>query len=212
MVRRLKWHELLIVVAVLAALFAPYAGAGSRLFSGLHAYAENWDHNSVVFPALRAALEAAAPFETLRGWLGSLRHFLGDPAWSAGLESLAWPATLARLILLAVFLAGSFVISMDAAGIDQELFLATGLLLVLTPTLHPWYLLWIVPFAAAGPSIPWLLFTALAPLSYLSLRAPGGRVPAWVLAFEWGIPAATALWLRAGRWRRDRRAARSEGA
>ena len=58
------------------------------------------------------------------------------------------------------------------------------------PVLSP---LWVLPFAAVEGSLPWILFSGLAPLSYLSLRAPDGRCPLWVLGLEWGLPAALAL-------------------
>ena len=42
-----------------------------------------------------------------------------------------------------------------------------GLLLLCSPTLHTWYLLWILPFAALTLSRPWLLFTGTILVTYL---------------------------------------------
>jgi len=39
---------------------------------------------------------------------------------------------------------------------------------LLLPTLHPWYVLWVLPFAAVYLSRGWLVFAALVPLSYLA--------------------------------------------
>lgn len=41
-----------------------------------------------------------------------------------------------------------------------------GLLLLFSPTLHPWYLLWALPFAALCLSRPWLLLTGTALITY----------------------------------------------
>jgi hypothetical protein len=41
-----------------------------------------------------------------------------------------------------------------------------GLLLVFSPTLHPWYLLWILPFAALRRNRPWLLLTGTVAVTY----------------------------------------------
>ena len=41
-----------------------------------------------------------------------------------------------------------------------------GLLILFFPTLHPWYLIWILPFAALARSRPWLLLTATVYISY----------------------------------------------
>jgi len=47
--------------------------------------------------------------------------------------------------------------------------LATGL--VLSPTLHPWYALWILPLAALRRDAAWLLFTGTVFVGYYGLRA-----------------------------------------
>jgi hypothetical protein len=41
-----------------------------------------------------------------------------------------------------------------------------GLLLLFSPTLHPWYLLWALPFASLCLSRPWLLLTGTALVTY----------------------------------------------
>ena len=59
-----------------------------------------------------------------------------------------------------------------------------GGFLLLTPTLHPWYLAWIVPFLALRPMLGWSLLVALAPLLYWPLarwRAEGvWSEPGWL--------------------------------
>jgi len=54
--------------------------------------------------------------------------------------------------------------------------------LVLTPTLHPWYMLWIVPFVALRPSAAWLWLLAAAPILYAPL-------PGWQAHGRWIEPA-----------------------
>lgn len=191
--RRFKLHHLLFGVLVILIGVAPYAGVEPDLVSGLRAYAENWDYNSVVYPSLRTVLDLILPVETLKDLVTVFKDSIGDPAWCQGLYRYVWPAPLARALLLVAMLAGAAIISFRVPRIERELFLASGLLLALTPTLHPWYLLWVLPFAAAEASIPWILFSGLAPLSYLSHRTADGRVPLWVLAIEWGALAAAVV-------------------
>jgi len=202
--RRAKILHLLLAAVILVLVTAPYSGARGDLLSGLTAYAENWDYNSVVFPALRAVLATTVEVEWLKHLVTLFKDAIGDPPWCQILYRWVYPAPLARVLLLLALLAGVFEISFRAARIEREILLATGLLLVLTPTLHPWYLVWIVAFASLEWSRPWLLFSGLAPLSYLSLRAGDGRVPLWLLAIEWGIPCAAALVLAARGNRRAR--------
>src|SRR6185295_7255476 len=67
--------------------------------------------------------------------------------------------------------------------------------LVLTPTLHPWYLTWIVPFLALRRSPAWSALVVAAPLLYWPLERwreqgrwdePDWLWPALALPF-WGL-------------------------
>lgn len=80
-----------------------------------------------------------------------------------------------------------------------------GLLFVASAVVNPWYLLWMLPFAAASPSCvaPWAAMAAV-PISYatvlnLGISGPGPYShPAWVRPVEYGIIFAVALfeWIR----------------
>ena len=48
-------------------------------------------------------------------------------------------------------------------------FVVVGAFLWLTPTLHPWYAVWLLPFLAVYRSWPWLALTGLVVLSYTVL-------------------------------------------
>ena len=54
--------------------------------------------------------------------------------------------------------------------------------ILLSPTVYPWYLVWIVPFLCVYPNRAWLLFTGLVALSY------------WV----WVVYDATGVWALPG--------------
>lgn len=55
--------------------------------------------------------------------------------------------------------------------VERALFAGLGGALLVSPTLHPWYLLWILPFAALGRRFPWVLWTGLVFLAYAGLDA-----------------------------------------
>lgn len=65
--------------------------------------------------------------------------------------------------------------------------LGTGMLL--TPTLHPWYVLWLLPMAALRVSRPWLLLCGLPFLGYFGLTT-------YHATGTWPQPG----WLRAAMW------------
>jgi hypothetical protein len=88
---------------------------------------------------------------------------------------MAWPEELARVAVSRLALvwaaAQSFRPRLDAA---HEARLALGGAILLAPTLHPWYVLWVLPIAAVQAAGGWLLFGALVPLQYS--RASGRAV------------------------------------
>jgi hypothetical protein len=56
-------------------------------------------------------------------------------------------------------------------GVGRTLFWCLGAALLLSPTLHPWYLLWVLPFAALRASPAWILWTGTVFLAYAGLDA-----------------------------------------
>jgi hypothetical protein len=89
-----------------------------------------------------------------------LIHLLGSPFLGAGGE---------RALGLALFLVSVFAAAfrLRAAAAERQALVFMGLFLLFSPTLHPWYVLWILPFAALCQSRPWLLLTGTAALSYV---------------------------------------------
>ena len=65
-----------------------------------------------------------------------------------------------------------------------------GAILLLTPALHPWYALWLLPSAALGRRAAWLALAALVPLGYMPLvgwlNGDPWRDPIWTRALEHG--------------------------
>jgi hypothetical protein len=122
-----------------------------------------------------------------------LRNLPGLP------DSAAGPSGLALLALGGLYLMHRL---RDAAPERQGLAF-TGLLLAFSPTVHPWYALWALPFAALSRSLPWLLLTgtvAAAYLVYARAHATGAwtEIP-WLRALEFLPPLLLWAWLRTRR-------------
>lgn len=179
-VRRMKLPAVLAMVAVVAVTIAPYAVRGASIPRGVAAYALHWEHGAVFFAGVRAFFEGTDTTTHLKAAIASLQERWGGAdtrLWDA-LYRCVWPGELARITVAAAALAWaafqSFRPRLTAA---HEARLALGGALLLAPTLHPWYVLWVLPLAAAEAAGGWLLFAALVPLQYL---AGGGDVPWWV--------------------------------
>ncbi len=173
LLRRLSPRTWIVPFLVLATAYLPYAPAGAALFRGLKEYAGRWQHNDSLFSLLLAALELLDPTPALKEGIARLNQALGYPGWVEVLYTYAYPVYLARLLafLLAVFLAAA--LAWKKADPIRGAFVMVGAILLLSPTAHPWYFLWIAPFLAFRPSRAWILLTGLLPLSYLD---PGPMV------------------------------------
>ncbi len=172
------------LAATLLLGYVPFAGAGGGLLVGLREYVFRLEFNSSVHAVARALLaRAGAP------------HALRD-----GLPSLLPLGVIAAQPLL-----------FRAAGRDlpRALFLTLGALVVVGSQVHPWYMIWILPFAAARGSAPWIAFSLLVFLSYAThaLHQATGvwREPVWVRAAQYvplfALLARDAARLTAGRAR-----------
>lgn len=110
------------------------------------------------------------------------------------------PRIMAGVLVLAVITLTT-VRDFDA---ERALFWILGTGMVLSPTVHPWYVLWLLPFAALRSNRAWILLTGLIFLGYLGLatyhETGDWPQPAWARAVIW-LPFWAILlfdWLRAG--------------
>jgi alpha-1,6-mannosyltransferase len=75
----------------------------------------------------------------------------------------------------------------DRAGMTRAGALAVGTYLLLVPTsMHPWYVIWIVPFLCFNPWPAWLYFSGAVSLSYLSYVVEPAPIPWWAWLAEYG--------------------------
>jgi len=187
---------LAVASKVIALLFVPFL---------LGRKAKSW----VVFTALVAA--CYCPF-----WLqGSLADWGGLSAFAAGWEfnssvyaiagRLLEPSR-ARLMcgMLFALLWGTMLIRWLAAGRDARAegippgALLFGIFLLLSATVNPWYLLWLLPFVALRPTLAGLTAFAAVSLSYLTGLNLGNPTldnfahPSWVRPIEYGAVALAA--------------------
>jgi hypothetical protein len=188
-----------VLLVALVLLWLPYGLTGPAVGAGLFDYAERWEHNAFVFAGVRGLMERVDTAALLKPLIGSLEERLGDaPAWDY-LYRHVWPGDIARLLVaLAVVAWTAYVVMRRETDPVRESILVLGAVLLLTPTLHPWYLLWLLPFAAARLSWAWLLFGATAPLAYW-IR--GDDVPWAVRCLEYLPPLALMI---ATTWRSRR--------
>jgi hypothetical protein len=182
-----------------------------------------WRRGDFRFPAAAGAVVAAGylPYAVSLGpgALGFLPEYLSSREdHNIGLRALVtFPLGLtgetaravAMAALFAVMLAALVVIARtsgtDVTGTWRAATLAVGAYLLLVPTsMHPWYVMWMVPFLAATRSPAWLYFTGAVTLSYLKYVADPEPFPWWAWVAEY-VPLYALLGVAA--WRSVARAA-----
>ncbi|MDE2923176.1 MAG: glycosyltransferase 87 family protein [Acidobacteriota bacterium] len=158
-----RFRHWLIFAGTLAACYLPFVVAGGTDLVSLLTFARDWEYNSAVFGLLGAFV----------------------------------PPSGARLVVGLLFAAfwGWYCLRYvrgGERGIPRG-DLLFGVLLLLSPVINPWYLLWLLPFAVLFPSFwAWTASAAIL-LSYVTgLNLPDFTLqpyaqPLWVRGLEFGL-------------------------
>ena len=152
-----------LFVFTLSALYAPFILQGGAGFDSLLVFAREWEFNSAAFGLFTTVLQ---PFQ-------------------------------AKLVLGLVCAAfwGHYYFRYSRSG-DREIPRGDwlyGIFLMASPVINPWYLLWLLPFAAITPSVSAWTASIAVFLAYVTgLNLNGGDLqpyqqPAWVRPLEFGL-------------------------
>ena len=134
----LVWLPLLVGLGF--ALFAD--GQVARLWSGFQVYLAKWRFNDGLFSVVYGLLKQP------------------ELAWDD------WALLATKKIFAVLLLAVIGWTAVKWTDPWRGAFAALGTYLVLSPTLHPWYLLWTVPFLVLFPRLSWGVLSALVFLAY----------------------------------------------
>ncbi len=189
--------KFLIFGAICAAIVLPFAFSGVIPMSGFFSYVNRWSFNGAVFKVITSLLYMF-PLKVIN--LGI--YNLNDHLESVYINQEFYYKIIVVIILLIVIIdqLRKSRFSFYPAGIRplHAAMIITGTFLLLTPTLHPWYILWIIPFLVFTPKWSWLVFTFLIQLSYQVL--PNyllhgiWQEQAWILFLEYGPFYGILIW------------------
>ncbi len=157
---------------------------------GLVEYALRWEYNGPFYEplwrligVLRLDLAASGVVHLVRVIFGG--EVAATP-WST-LYSYAYPQFLARLVLLVAAAALWLRLWRRRPGPVRAAFGAFGAVLLMSPTFYPWYLIWLLPWAALTGARAILVLSATLPLAYLPALAGVPYFP-WVYGAVWLPP------------------------
>lgn len=174
---RRKQHTIVFILTILA-MYLPFISAGLSMFGGAGAFGTYWIFNAGIFKIITESANFLLS-ATFNVWASSEQGkfvLIND-----------YPA---KVIAAALLLWYIFVVT-RAIKSEQELPQAAlriiGMLLLLSPVVNAWYVLWILPFAVLRRSYAWLSFTYLVLGAYswfwLKSAAPVVRGIEYLLLF-----------------------------
>lgn len=165
--------------ALIAAAVLPVISATGGIPPGLLAYGISWEFNGPVYEPLWRLLDTAGLAPALARGLEALER--RTEMWYAWdwVYPYLYPQLLAKL-LLAAGMAAAVLRSLretdPVAGTGRLL----GTLLLCSATVYPWYLLWVLPWAALLRWRAWLVLSGSILLSYWSPLWPWVFLAVWV--------------------------------
>ena len=171
--------------ALAAAIWLVASRGGASPAGGLTDYATRWEFNSILYPAAVKAVHAADAPERAKRAFEQWKARKGHPPWARNVYPFFYDGFFARLLLAGVLAASLVVIARRTRETRAGVFASLGALTLCAPTLHPWYLLWTLPFAAERREPAFLYLSFAAPLAYGLMYPVRGVSPALLLGFEY---------------------------
>ncbi|MGH9369657.1 MAG: glycosyltransferase 87 family protein [Thermoanaerobaculia bacterium] len=200
-----RWRLVLSGAAVAAAVWFLSARGGASPAGGLAEYAGRWEFNSALYPtAVRLVRSADLPARAKSAFLDG-KERLGHPAWAQSVFPYFSDGFFARAALGTVLLLLLAAIGWRVRDPRTATFASLCALLLFSPTLHPWYLLWTLPFAAERREPAFLYLSFAVPLSYGLLHPTPGLSRPLIFGLQY-LPFALLL---AGTLLKARRRARA---
>ena len=200
LLRSIRLRFLLLVPVLLAAAYWPFRAAGWRLFAGLREYADRWLGNESLFAVTLAAIVRIDPTPWLKAGIAWVRRSVPHTGPLDGLYVYVYPIDLAKGVCGLVLLAFAAALWRRRVEPLRGCFLLTCAVLLLSPTVHPWYFLWLLPWLCLYPSRSFILLTGLASLAYVNLGASGRETEPypWIRFVEYApfYALLCADWLR----------------
>jgi hypothetical protein len=200
-----SWRFLGAAGGLVAVAALPVVVATGGVPPGLVTYGVSWEFDGPLFEPLWRLLAAAGVAPALARGVDRLKDLTGIYQGLNPIYPYLYPQFLAKLVL-AAGMAAAVALSLrecDPAAGTGRLF---GRLLLCSATVYPWYLLWVLPWAALRRDAAWLALSALILLSYLPQFAGVALWP-WVYLEIWG-PFLLVLLVGEVRSRRSARVAR----
>ncbi len=196
--RKLRLRGLSLLLLLLVFSYVPFLGAGVNLVRSFSEYGTRWRFNDSGFALIHGAVQAAGGGVLLKRGVMRLDHATFGTRLRPAVRSLypyAVDGTISRFLVMLLFASVLLVCLLRRLSFEKSALLATAAFAFLAPTLHPWYLLWLLPFVALYPIRGLLLLTLAVPFSYAVFLGGEGNFgePSWLKVLIFLPPALLLL-------------------
>jgi hypothetical protein len=181
---RQRWLFVGVSALALGAAFGPVIAAGGGIPGGYLRFGSSWEFNGPLYEPLWRGLERAGSRESVTRALDRWKVKSDDHEFWNRFYPFNYSRMHARLLL-----AGLLLILVLLAWRGTDVITATGAtfeaVLLCSATVYPWYLLWLLPFAALRGHLAWLVLCCTAFVSYIPQFTDIPLMP-WVFLVCWG--------------------------
>lgn len=182
------WLFLALAIAVSGAFLAPMALAGGGIPGGFLAFGVSWEFNGPLFEPLWRLYDGIGVERWISDSLDRIKIRTGEHDFWNRFYPFNYPQFLAKLTLGLAML-----VQLARVSRHRHPVVATGLVfatvLVFSATVYPWYLLWVLPWAALCRQPAWLYLSFGLLLSYLPQTTDLALLP-WLFLVIWAPFAA----------------------
>jgi hypothetical protein len=182
-----------LCVTVVAAGLAPVLWAVGGLPPGWVRFGVSWEFNGPLYEPLWRMLDAVRLDEAIKLGLDRIKLWTDVHEFWNRVYPYVYPRLLAKGLLGALLAVLLWRVWRDRQG---DATAATGrvfaALVLCSATVYPWYLLWMLPWAALARQPAWLALSGLILLSYVPQFSTLPLMP-WIFTAIW-LPFAALLW------------------
>ena len=174
-----------LALAFGTALWGLAARGGAPPTGALGAYATRWEFNSFLYPAVAGVIDSGELPEKAKAAYMRWKDTRPQRPWMQRVFPWFYTAFFARVVLGLSLAVALVVIAARVREMDSALLASFGAFFIASTTLQPWYVLWILPFAAKKREPAFLYLSFALPLSYGLLYPLGGWTPAAIHGVEY---------------------------
>ncbi len=186
---RRRWLFAGVSVLALGSAFGPVVAASGGIPGSYLRFGSSWEFNGPLYEPLWRGLETLDSGGYVHRELDRQKARSGNHEFWNRFYPHNYPRMHARLLLAALFL-----VLVILAWRQPNVIVATGsvfeVVLLCSATVYPWYLLWLLPFAALRGHLAWLVLCCSAFVSYIPQFTEMPLMP-WVFLACWGPYALT---------------------